>query len=128
MREKFNILQEDDTKIYNKWVKGIAKQEAPSEVITVDDIVNRHRNSTTYKGPENLPFGLNSLLQQIGNLFVQSANIRLNLRNSLSNPVISDYAQKVRAVNTINDKLAKIQEIIFSTTEDMNKIVENPKK
>jgi len=128
MREKFNILQEDDTKIYNKWVKGIAKQEAPSEVITVDDIVNTHRNSTTYKGPENLPFGLNSLLQQIGNLFVQSANIRLNLRNSLSNPVISDYAQKVRAVNTINDKLAKIQEIIFSTTEDMNKIVENPKK
>jgi hypothetical protein len=128
MREKFNILQEDDTKIYNKWVKGIAKQEAPSEVITVDDIVNTHRNSTTYKGPENLPFGLNSLLQQIGNLFVQSANLRLNLRNSLSNPVISDYAQKVRAVNTINDKLAKIQEIIFSTTEDMNKIVENPKK
>lgn len=128
MREKFNILQEDDTKIYNKWVKGIAKQESPSEVITVDDVVNVHRNSTTYKGPENLPFGLNSLLQQIGNLFVQSANIRLNLRNSLSNPVISDYAQKVRAVNAINDKLAEIQEIIFSTTKDMNKIVENPKK
>lgn len=128
MREKFNILQEDDTKIYNKWVKGIAKQDAPSQVITVDDITNRYRNSTTYKASENLPFGLDSLIQQIGNLFVQSANIRLNLRNSLANPVISDYAQKIRAVNDINNKLAKIQEIIFSTTEDMNKIVENLEK
>jgi hypothetical protein len=27
MREKFKILQEDDTKIYNKWVKGIAKYD-----------------------------------------------------------------------------------------------------
>jgi hypothetical protein len=34
----------------------------------------------------------------------------------------------VKAVNNINEKLAKIQDILFSITEDMNMIVENDEK
>jgi hypothetical protein len=128
MREKFKILQEDDTKIYNKWVKGIAKQEAPSQVITVDDIINRYRNSLSYEAPKNLPFGLNFLLNQIGDIFSKSSLIRKDLQLSMRNPVIFEHNHRVKAVNNINDKLGKIQDILFSITEDMNMIVENDEK
>jgi hypothetical protein len=128
MREKFKILEEDDTKIYNKWVKGIAKQDAPSQVITVDDVINRHRNSLSYEAPKNLPYGLDNLLDQIGRIFGMCAEVRLSLSKSMSNPVINQHTYRIKAVNTINDKMEKIQEMLFSTTEDMNKIVENSKK
>ena len=54
--------------------------------------------------------------------------IRLDLSKAIRNPVISEHSDRIKAVRNINDKLDKIQEILFSTTEDMNKIVENPKK
>jgi hypothetical protein len=127
MREKFKILQEDDTKIYNKWVKGIAKQDAPSQVITVDDVINRYRNTLSYEAPKNLPHGLDKLLDQVGRIFGMCADVRLSLSKSLSNPVVNQHKHRVKAVKTINDKMEKIQEILFSTTEDMNKIVENSK-
>lgn len=128
MREKFKILEEDDTKIYNKWVKGIAKQDAPSQVITVDDVINRYRNTLSYEAPKSLPYGLDNLLDQVGRIFGMCADIRLSLSKSMSNPVVNKHSHRVKAVNSINDKMAKIQEILFSTTEDMNKIVENSEK
>jgi hypothetical protein len=128
MRDKFKILQEDDTKIYNKWVKGIAKQEAPSQVITVDDVINRYRNSISNEAPKQLPFGLDSLLNQIGDIFNKTSMIRLDLSKAIRNPVVYEHSNRIKAVRNINDKLEKIQEILFSTTEDMNKIVENTEK
>lgn len=126
MRDKFNILLEDDQKMYNKWVKGIAKQDAPSEVITVDDIINRYRNTSSYEAPKQLPYGLDNVLNTMGDIFVKCANLRQTLAFAMRNPVISEHVQRVNAVKSINDKMNKVQETIFSCTEDLNKIVENP--
>lgn len=126
-REKFKVLLEDDQKMYNKWVKGIARQEAPSHVITVDDIINRYRNSTSYEAPKQLPYGLDNVLNVMGDVFVKCANLRRTLAFAMRNPVISEHVQRVKAVKDINDKLDKIQETLFSCTDDLNKIVENPK-
>jgi hypothetical protein len=128
MREKFQILLEDDQKIYNKWVKGIAKGDAPPQVITVDDIINRYRNSTSYEAPKQLPYGLDNVLNSLGDIFVKCANLRKTLSFGMRNPVIFEHKEKVDAVNKINDKLNSIQEALFSCTEDLNKIVENPQR
>ena len=126
MRDKFNILLEDDQKMYNKWVKGIAKQDAPAQVITVDDIINRYRNTSSYEAPKQLPYGLDNVLNAMGDIFVKCANLRQTLAFAMRNPVISEHVQRVNAVKSINHKMNKVQETIFSCTEDLNKIVENP--
>ena len=128
MREKFNILKEDDQKMYNKWVKGIAKQDAPSQVITVDDVINRYRNTLEHNAPKQLPFGLDFLLNQIGDILTKTANIRVDLSRALRNPVIYQKKHRIDAVEKLNEKMDQIQKILFSTTEDMNNIVENPEK
>ena len=128
MREKFKILKEDDQKMYNKWVKGIAKQDAPSQVITVDDIINRHRNTLSYEMIKQLPFGIDFLVNQTGDIVTKTADIRLTLSRALKNPVIFEHKNRIKAVNSLNDKMDKIQQILFSCAEDMNKIIENPEK
>lgn len=128
MREKFNILKEDDQKMYNKWVKGIAKQDAPSQVITVDDVINRYRNTLDHNAPKQLPFGLDFLLNQIGDILTKTANIRADLSLALRNPIIYQKKHRIDAVEKLNEKMDQVQKILFSTTEDMNNIVENPEK
>ena len=119
---------EDDQKMYNKWVKGIAKQDAPSQVITVDDVINRYRNTLDHNAPKQLPFGLDFLLNQIGDILTKTANIRGDLNRVLRNPVIYQKKHRIDAVEKLNEKIDQIQKILFSTTEDMNNIVENPEK
>ena len=128
MRENFNILHEDDQKMYNKWVKGIAKQESPSQVITVNDIVNKYRNTISHEMIKQLPYGIEFLVNQIGDIFTKTSNIRADLNRAIRNPVISEHKHRIDSVKKLNDKMDKIQEILFSCTEDMNKIIENPEK
>lgn len=128
MREKFNILLEDDQKMYNKWVKGIAKQEGPSHVITVDDVINRYRNTACHEMIKQLPFGLEFILNQVGDIFSKAAMIRADLAKAMKNPIVFEHKHRIDAVKSINEKMDKIQQILFSTTEDMNKIVENAKE
>lgn len=125
MNKKFKQLNEDTQNIYNKWVSGIAKREAPADVITIDDIVNRFRNNTNYIAPRILPFPLTMLLDQIGNLFIKSAELRHDLVKSIDrSPIINESQSKKRAVESLNKKMKQIQEILYSCTDELNVLVE----
>jgi len=108
--------------LYNKWVSGIAKRDLQPELITVADIVNRFRNRQDKPAP--LPYPLNMLVDRLGDIFVKCAELRKGLSNSLFNPVIRDSKEKIQAIRSINEKVDKIQELLFSCTEDLNKLVE----
>lgn len=120
------ILNEDETKIYNKWVKGIAKGEQGSPgVITVDDIINRFRNRYNHEAPKILPYPLSNILDIMGNIFISSSNLRNILSMALQYPIFKKDRLKEEHVSSINRKLEQIQNVLFSITEDLNKIVDN---
>ena len=123
MNKKGKIINEDTENIYNKWVAGIAKREAPPEVITVDDIQNRYRNSLDY-APKMLPYPMNNFLDFLGNLFVKSAEMRHSLGNAVVYPLIKEEKSKIDAIKRLNEKLKTIQEMIYSCTEELNVLVE----
>lgn len=122
MKKRPSVLSEDSAMLYNKWVSGIAKRDLQPEVITVDDIVNRFRN--TDKAPPILPYPLDKILDFIGDLFVKCADFRRTLASSVSNPLIKDSKNKIQAIRSLNEKIKKIQDILMSCTDELNKIVE----
>ena len=123
MKKKYSVLNEDSKMLYNKWVRGIATRELQPEVITVDDIVNRFRNNNSQASPI-YPYPLDKMMDFIGDIFVKCADLRRTLAMSVSNPLIKDKAYKIQAVRKLNDKIQKMQEQLFSCTEELNKIVE----
>lgn len=123
MKKKYSVLNEDSKMLYNKWVRGIATRELQPEVITVDDIVNRFRNNNSQASPI-YPYPLDKMMDFIGDIFVKCADLRRTLAMSVSNPLIKDKADKIQAVRKLNDKIQKMQEQLFSCTEELNKIVE----
>lgn len=122
MKKKFSVLSEDSRMLYNKWVRGIATRELQPDVITVDDIVNRFRNNNN--APAILPYPLDKFLDFLGDIFIKCADLRRTLGQSVNSPLIKDRADKIQALRRINDKIQKIQNELFSCTEELNKIVE----
>jgi len=122
MQENKKILFEDFNKIYNKWVSGIAKREAPADVITVDDIVNQYRNNMNYEAPKELPFPLDRSLPLLGDLFGKLSEYKTLIQQSTSNPVIHNNKSNVKQLEKIWLKVQTIQDIIFSITVNLNKI------
>jgi hypothetical protein len=123
VKKKYSVLNEDSKMLYNKWVRGIATRELQPEVITVDDIVNRFRNNNSQASPI-YPYPLDKMMDFIGDIFVKCADLRRTLAMSVSNPLIKDKADKIQAIRKLNDKIQKMQEQLFSCTEELNKIVE----
>jgi thiaminase len=123
VNKKYGVLNEDTKMLYNKWVRGIATREMQPEVITVDDIVNRFRNNNSDANPI-FPYPLDKMMDFIGDIFVKCADLRRTLAMSVNNPLIKDKAKKIQAVRELNNKIQKMQEQLFSCTEELNKIVE----
>jgi hypothetical protein len=128
MGKNIKMISEDNQMMYNKWVSGIAKSEAPSEVITVADIQNRYRNNQIYQAPTQLPYPLTNFLDFLGNLFVKSADMRRSLGIAINYPLIKEKNSRIDAIKKLNEKLNKIQDIIYSCTEELNMLVENKEK
>jgi hypothetical protein len=122
MKKKPSALNEDSRMMYNKWVSGIAKRDLQPELITVADIVNRFRNR--YDKSQPLPYPLNLLVDRIGDIFVKCSELRKSLSNSIFNPVIRDDKEKIQAIKSMNEKIDRIQNELFSCTEELNKLVE----
>jgi hypothetical protein len=123
MGKKQKIIFEDFNQIYNKWVSGIAKREAPASVITVNDIVNKYRNTMEYQAPKNLPFPLDKSLESLGDIFVKLTEYKNLLEQASHNPVVAENKQNVVQLKKIWKKLQAVQDIIFSITVNLNKIV-----
>jgi hypothetical protein len=126
VKKRPSVLNEDSVKLYNQWVSGIAKRDLQPELITVADIVNRYRNKQ--EAPKSLPFPLNRALDALGDLFVKCADMRRVMADSLTYPVVKENENSVRAVRDLNEKIAEIQNIIVSCTEELNQIVEKSQK
>lgn len=123
MKKSPSVLSEDSMKLYNQWVSGIAKRGLQPEVITVADIINRYRNRS--QSPKRMPYPLDNALDFLGELFIKAAEFRRLLHESTSNPIVRESSASFQAVKELNDKLQNIQDIVFSCTEQLNKIVEN---
>lgn len=128
MSKKSTLLNEDSQNIYNKWVSGIAKKEAPSEVITVDDIINRYRNNSNYQAPKSIPFPITLILDFLGNIFIKTAELRHTLGNAVTYPLFKKSESKIASIKNLNKKLKQIQELIYSCAEDLNDLVDKPEK
>lgn len=128
MSQKSTILNEDSQNIYNKWVSGIAKREAPPEVITIDDIINRYRNNSNYQAPKNIPYPITLLIDFLGNIFIKTAELRHTLGNAVTYPIFKKSDKKINAIKALNKKMKQIQEIIYSCAEDLNALVDNEEK
>ena len=86
-----NLISEDATLNYNKWVKGIADREFSAQKLMVNDIFNNDENdqSVNKQRKQNvLPFPLSNLIPALGNAIVNLQNSVNMIQTLKSNPIV----------------------------------------
>jgi len=116
----------EDILNYNKWVSGIASRELASQRVTLRDLFNKnyvdqHPNDT--QADPVLPFPLQSVIEQIGDLYINACNSRKLFKDSLNNPVISKNQSARDTVKDVISKLDTITDIIQNIIKQTNKPV-----
>ena len=102
---------------YNKWVSGIASRELASQRVTLKDLFDK----TTDQSPNNakadkpLPYPLPSVIEQLGDLYINACNSQMLFKQALENPVVkkNETAKEqchfvLKKLNNIIDELKSI--------------------
>ena len=103
-----NLIFEDATLNYNKWVKGIADREFSAQKLMVNDIFNNDENdqSVNKQRKQNvLPFPLSNLIPALGNAIVNLQNSVNMIQALKSNPIVkkeSNNAHIEEALKCLN--------------------------
>ena len=87
----------DEVMQYNKWTSGMASRELATQHVTLKDLfdksVNQYPNDT--KADKVLPYPLPSVIEQLGELFINAGNAQELFRMSLKNPIIQNVLRKI---------------------------------
>ena len=112
----------DEVMQYNKWTSGMASRELATQHVTLKDLfdksVNQYPNDT--KADKVLPYPLPSVIEQLGELFINAGNAQELFRMSLKNPIIQKNEVAKKQFKVVIDKLTTIITVlktIFAATE-----------
>lgn len=119
---KNKVLFEDFVNYYNKWTSGIASRELGSQRVTLKDLfdksVNQSPNDVKVEKPH--PYPLPSVIEQLGNLYLNAENSKNLFKTSLKNPLIEKNKEAKEQVQIIIDRL----DIIL---KELNSIIDSTK-
>lgn len=115
-----NLLSEDNTMMYNRWVQGIASRDLNGQNVTLSDLKQTadNQNYTTsdvgsprINLPDTLPFPLDSLYNDLAGFVTNYTNITTKLTNALGNPSVNKR-DKRRIEMTLEEfkKISKVFE------------------
>ena len=122
---KKSVLFEDFTNHYNKWVSGIASRELGSQRVTLKDLFDKSITDQlpgAAKAEKVLPYPLPSVIEQIGELYLNATNTRNLFNDSLKNPIINKNESALKTVKQTVEKL----DIILDEINQIFKITDTP--
>jgi hypothetical protein len=118
------ILEEDQIKMYNKWVRGIATREQKPTHVTVGDLLQASGRNDNNKAPLQLPFPLTHIVEDMGALYLATDNIQAKADMAKNNPVVTESDNALDSLKGFVRKCRKIKALIESMTNDLDIIVD----
>jgi hypothetical protein len=110
---------------YNQWSKdpsGTSQQPKKVSLIDLIDYQNKNEDDLT-KAPNVLPFPLTkNVVEQIGDIYVQSAKIQSELGQAYQSPLISDNETATNTIKSLYKKLERVKLTVKSITQELKKL------
>ena len=121
------LLNEDQIKMYNKWVRGIATREQKPSHVTVGDLLQASGRNDNNRAPLQLPYPLTHIVENMGSLYLAADNVQAKATMAKNNPVVTESDNAVESLNGFIKKCRRIKNIIESMTDDLDIIVQRKK-
>lgn len=117
----------DEVMNYNKWTSGMASRELGTQRVTLKDLFDKNVSQfpDDAKAEKVLPYPLPSVIEQLGELYINAGNAKMLFKNSLNNPVIQNNKEAKEQVIIVVSKLSNIinelKEIFGATAKPVAK-------
>tara|TARA_R110000737_G_C14461077_1_gene464964 strand:+ start:273 stop:752 length:480 start_codon:yes stop_codon:yes gene_type:complete len=121
------LLNEDQIKMYNKWVRGIATREQKPSHVTVGDLLQASGRNDNNRAPLQLPYPLTHIVEDMGSLYLAADNIQAKADMAKNNPVVTESDNATESLNGFIKKCRRIKNIIENMTGDLDTIVQRKK-
>ena len=118
------LLEEDQIKMYNKWVRGIATREQKPTHVTVSDLLQASGRNENDKAPLELPYPMTHIVEDMGGLYLAAANLQTKAEQTKNNPVVFESENAAKSLDDFIIKCRAIKEIIESMTNNLDVIVQ----
>ena len=121
------LLNEDQIKMYNKWVRGIATREQKPSHVTVGDLLQASGRNDNNRAPLQLPYPLTHIVEDMGSLYLAADNVQAKATMAKNNPVVTESDNATESLNGFIKKCRRIKTIIEKMTDDLDIIVQRKK-
>jgi len=121
------LLNEDQIKMYNKWVRGIATREQKPSHVTVGDLLQASGRNDNNRAPLQLPYPLTHIVEDMGSLYLAADNVQAKATMAKNNPVVTESDNATESLNGFIKKCRRIKNIIENMTGDLDTIVQRKK-
>ena len=121
------LLNEDQIKMYNKWVRGIATREQKPSHVTIGDLLQASGRNDNNRAPLQLPYPLTHIVEDMGSLFLAADNVQAKANMAKNNPVVTESDNATESLNSFINKCRRIKNIIEKMTDDLDIIVQRKK-
>lgn len=118
------LLEEDQIKMYNKWVRGIATREQKPTHVTVGDLLQASGRNENDRAPLELPYPMTHIVEDLGGLYLAADNVQAKAMQTKNNPVVFESENAAESLDAFIGKMKKIKAIIESLTNDLDVIVQ----
>ena len=115
-------LLEDVLAMSDKWATGTSGRNVGPEPMSLLDMLKKSDNQhpNYIKAPGSMPHSVQNLVQLLGDLYVQSAEVKKSLLLAKANPVLDDKTKAKAQIQKIVKKIETIQKIINSISIDID--------
>ena len=115
----------------DQWSTGMSGRSAGPQPLSLLDILkkNAELEGRTGRAPNLMPYPSETLIELLGNLFIQAADIQKVVLSTKANPVLHNRKAAHKKLDSIIRKVELIKRVIRLIGNDVDEfVVDKPKK
>lgn len=124
-----NLINEDQTAMSNKWATGISGRMQGAQQLNIVDLLRRQdeQHPNNVKAPIGMPHSMQSMVQLLGDLYLQVEQVKTAIQIAHGNPVLEEREGSLESLEEMYKKLLHVEKLVLAVGEDIDNFsIPNP--
>jgi hypothetical protein len=116
------LVNEDATAMSNKWATGISGRFQGHQQLNLVDLLKRgdDQHPNNVKAPAGMPHSMQSMVQLLGDLYLQVEQVKMAIQIAHSNPILEEREGSLESLEEMYKKLLRVEKIVLAVSEDID--------
>ena len=116
------LVNEDQTAMSNQWATGMSGRMQGAQQLNLVDLLKRNddQHPNNVKAPPGMPHSMQSMVQLLGDLYLQVEQVKMAIQIAHSNPILEEREGSLESLEEMYKKLLHVEKIVLAVSEDID--------